>query len=203
MGSLISSNHDREFESIKSKYFSSIDQLIEQHYENSLSEKRLKANMSICLESKYFDELYSIDESKNQPYIYWLQYLYDYLSIDVRDKEWAREMLELLDEEQFLTENKYLSQFFFKDFYLSSEPNCIKDPKSDTSVNNDIYEEASLELRTSMNNSNLGMMRALGGSIGPNAIIEETENDVNLNINDETDTDSKYKNYRNKVKKYI
>ena len=203
MGSLISSNNDREFESIKSKYFSSIDQLIEQHYENSLSEKRLKANMSICLESKYFDELYSIDESKNQPYIYWLQYLYDYLSIDVRDKEWAREMLELLDEEQFLTENKYLSQFFFKDFYLSSEPNCIKDPKSDTSVNNDIYEEASLELRTSMNNSNLGMMRALGGSIGPNAIIEETENDVNLNINDETDTDSKYKNYRNKVKKYI
>lgn len=116
MGSLISSNHDREFESIKSKYFSSIDQLIEQHYENSLSEKRLKANMSICLESKYFDELYSIDESKNQPYIYWLQYLYDYLSIDVRDKEWAREMLELLDEEQFLTENKYLSQFFSKIF---------------------------------------------------------------------------------------
>jgi len=54
-----------------------------------------------------------------------------------------------------------------------------------------------------MNNSNLGMMRALGGSIGPNAIIEETENDVNLNINDETDTDSKYKNYRNKVKNIL
>ena len=203
MGSLISHNPDKKFDTLKSKYFSSIDQIIKQHYENSLSEKRLKANMSICLESKYFDELYSIDESKNQPYIYWLQYLYDYLSIDVRDKEWAGEMLELLDEEQFLSENKYLSQFFFKDFYLSSEPNCIRDPKSDTSVNNDIYEEASLELRTSMNNSNLGMMRALGGSIGPNAIIEETENEVNLNINDETDTDSKYKTYRNKVKKYI
>jgi hypothetical protein len=203
MGSLISHNPDKKFDTLKSKYFSSIDQLIKQHYENSLSEKRLKTNMSICLESKYFDELYSIDESKNQPYIYWLQYLYDYLSIDVRDKEWTGEMLELLDEEQFLSENKYLSQFFFKDFYLSSEPNCIRDPKSDTSVNNDIYEEASLELRTSMNNSNLGMMRALGGSIGPNAIIEETENEVNLNINDETDTDSKYKTYRNKVKKYI
>jgi len=203
MGSLISHNPDKKFETLKSKYFSSIDQIIKQHYENSLSEKRLKTNMSICLESKYFDELYSIDESKNQPYIYWLQYLYDYLSIDVRDKEWAGEMLELLDEEQFLSENKYLSQFFFKDFYLSSKPNCIRDPKSDTSVNNDIYEEASLELRTSMNNSNLGMMRALGGSIGPNAIIEETENEVNLNINDETDTDSKYKTYRNKVKKYI
>ena len=203
MGSLISHNPDKKFDTLKSKYFSSIDQIIKQHYENSLSEKRLKTNMSICLESKYFDELYSIDESKNQPYIYWLQYLYDYLSIDVRDKEWAGEMLELLDEEQFLSENKYLSQFFFKDFYLSSEPNCIRDPKSDTSVNNDIYEEASLELRTSMNNSNLGMMRALGGSIGPNAIIEETENEVNLNINDETDTDSKYKTYRNKVKKYI
>ena len=79
MGSLISHNPDKKFETLKSKYFSSIDQIIKQHYENSLSEKRLKTNMSICLESKYFDELYSIDESKNQPYIYWLQYLYDYL----------------------------------------------------------------------------------------------------------------------------
>jgi len=203
MGSLFSQNDDKKFDVVKSKYFSSINQMINQHYENSLSDKRIRANMSICLESKYFDELYSSEETQNQEYIYWLQYLYDYLSIDLRNKEWAVEMLELLEEEQFLSENKYLSSFFFKDFYLSSEPNCIKDPKSDISVSNDLYEEASYELRTSMNNSNLGMMRALGGSIGPNAAVEDTDNDVNLSINDGTDTDSKYKTYRNKVKKYI
>ena len=203
MGSLFSQNDDKKFDVVKSKYFSSINQMINQHYENSLSDKRIRANMSICLESKYFDELYSSEETQNQEYIYWLQYLYDYLSIDLRNKEWAVEMLDLLEEEQFLSENKYLSSFFFKDFYLSSEPNCIRDPKSDISVSNDLYEEASYELRTSMNNSNLGMMRALGGSIGPNAAVEDTDNDINLSINDGIDTDSKYKTYRNKVKKYI
>ena len=204
MGSLIHSNIDKSFDNLKSKYFSSVDQLIKQHYENNISEKRLKANMSICLENKYFDEINSTEEVLNQPYIYWLEYLYDYLSLDLGDKEWAIEMLNLLDEEPFLSENKYLSQFFFKDFDMSSEPSCMKKSKNDISFNNDIYEEPSLELRTSMSNSNLGMMRALGGSIGPNAITDDdTNNDINISINDATDTDSKYKTFRNKVKKYI
>ena len=205
MGSLFSSKNDNVFDSVKSKYFNSINQIIRQHYDSCLSQKRMKTNMSICLESKFFDELYSSVESQNQPYIYWLQYLYDYLSIDLSDKEWAREMLILLDEEQFLSENKYLSQFFFKDFYMSSEPHCMKSSKNDTSLSNDIYEEPSYELRTSINNSNLNMMRALGGSIGPNALIDDdnNDNDVNISVNDAADSDSKYKSYRNKVKKYI
>ena len=205
MGSLISTNNDKDFDNVKSKYFSSIDQLIKQHYENNISEKRLRTNISICFENKYFDEICSTEESLNQSYIYWLQYLYDYLSLDLRDKEWAREMLVLLDEEQFLSENKYLSQFFFKDFYMSSEPHCMKSSRNDTSLSNDIYEEPSYELRTSINNSNLNMMRALGGSIGPNALIDDdnNDNDVNISVNDAADSDSKYKSYRNKVKKYI
>ena len=62
--------------------------------------------MSICLENKYFDEIYSSEESQSNNYVYWLQYLYDYLSVDLRNKEWAQEMLVLLEEEQFLSENK-------------------------------------------------------------------------------------------------
>ena len=203
MGSFFFPRTDKVYESIKSGYFLEINQLIKQHYESGITPKRLKNNVSICLENKYFDELYAAEDKENIEYIYWLDYLYNYLSIEVRDKEWAQEMLILLDEEQFLPENKYLSQFFFKDFYLSSEPNCIKDPKNDSSVNNDIYEDASVELRTSMNNSNLGMMRALGGTIGPNAITDDENNNDFGSINDDTDTDQKYKAYRNKVKKYI
>ena len=201
MGSLFFQKTDTEFENIKSKYFAAMNQILKQHYDSGTSEKRLKNNMSICLENKYFDELYSPEEKENLEYIYWLQYLYNYLSLEVRDKEWAQEMLILLDDEPFLSENKYLSQFFFKDFYLSSEPSCIKESKNDSTVNNDIYEEASLELRTSMNNSN--MMRALGGTIGPNAITDDDNNNDFGSINDDTDTDQKYKAYRNKVKKYI
>ena len=204
MGSIFYSKNNKDFDSVKSKYFESINQIIKQHYDNCLSQRRLQSNMTICLESKYFDELYTQEENQNQTYIYWLQYLYDYLSVDLRDKEWAREMLILLDDEQFLSENKYLSQFFFKDFEMSAEPSCIKETNIDTSDSNDIYEEPSYELRTSINNSNLGMMRALGGSICPNAIMEEdTNNDISINVNDATDTDSKYKSFRRRVKKYI
>ena len=204
MGSVTSSNNDKQFDTLRKKYFKSINQIIHQHYENCITQKRLNSNMSICLENKYFDEIYSSEESQSNNYVYWLQYLYDYLSVDLRNKEWAQEMLVLLEEEQFLSGNKYLSQFFYKDFYLSSEPNCMRDPKNDTSVNNDIYEEPSLELRTSINNSNLNMMRALGGSIGPNAIIDDdNDNEINISVNEAADSDSKYKSYRNKVKKYI
>ena len=172
MGSLFSKQKDKEFETVKTKYLNSINQLIRQHYDNSISQKRLRTNMSVCFESKYFDEINASEESQNQEYIYWLQYLYNYLSIDLRNREWAQEMIILLDEEQFLSENKYLSHFFYRDFYMSAEPTCIRQSKNDTSINNEIYEEASYELRTSINNSNLNMMRALGGSIGPNALTE-------------------------------
>ena len=204
MGSIISSKNDKQFDSLKKKYFNSINQIVQQHYDNCVTPKRLNTNMSICFDNKYFDEIYSTEEVQNNTYIYWLQYLYNYLSIDLRDKEWAQEMLIFLEKEQFLSENKYLSHFFYKEFFMNSEPSCMRDPKNDISINNDIYEEPSLELRTSINNSNLNMMRALGGSIGPNAIIDDgNDNDINISINEAVDSDSKYKSYRNKVKKYI
>ena len=204
MGSIISSKNDKQFNSLKKKYFNSINQIVQQHYDNCVTQKRLNTNMSICFDNKYFDEIYSTEEVQNNTYIYWLQYLYNYLSIDLRDKEWAQEMLIFLEKEQFLSENKYLSHFFYKEFFMNSEPSCMRDPKNDISINNDIYEEPSLELRTSINNSNLNMMRALGGSIGPNAIIDDdNDNDINISINEAVDSDSKYKSYRNKVKKYI
>ena len=204
MGSIISSKNDKQFNSLKKKYFNSINQIVQQHYDNCVAPKRLNTNMSICFDNKYFDEIYSTEEVQNNTYIYWLQYLYNYLSIDLRDKEWAQEMLIFLEKEQFLSENKYLSHFFYKEFFMNSEPSCMRDPKNDISINNDIYEEPSLELRTSINNSNLNMMRALGGSIGPNAIIDDdNDNDINISINEAVDSDSKYKSYRNKVKKYI
>ena len=200
MGSIISSYNDNNFDSVKSKYFNSVHQIINQHYESNITPKRLNANASICFENKSFDGVYASEETQAQSYIEWLQYLYNYLTIEIGDKEWAQEMIILLDDELFLSENKYLSQFFFRDFFMSLEPNCIKDSKNNNSVNNDIYEEGSYETRTSINNSD--MMRALGGSIGPNAAIDdETDNNINLSIN--ADSDSKYKSYRNKVKKYI
>jgi hypothetical protein len=44
-----------------------------------------------------------------------LDYLYTYLEEEkMKHRYWAGQMLDKLDEEYFLAENKYLSQFFLK-----------------------------------------------------------------------------------------
>ena len=47
-------------------------------------------------------------------FINWLDYLYLYLEEERnKDRTWAGHLLNKLDQEYFLMENKYLSQFFF------------------------------------------------------------------------------------------
>jgi hypothetical protein len=118
MGKLLSKNNDNfmnneKTKTIKSEYFSTINQILRYNYDQGFNENRIENNMRICLEKKCFDELYDSEEIISPNYIYWLDYLYNYLSIEQNDKEWASEMLTKLDEEPFLTENKYLSHFFF------------------------------------------------------------------------------------------
>ena len=114
-------------------------------------------------------------------------------------------MILKLDKEPFLTENKYLSQFFFKEFLINTESNCIKESKDDD-INNESNDECfnnSNDLRISFNDNKLNMMRNLGGTFGPNspkAGIDTQDNTENIK---EIDAEKKYKSFRNKVKKYI
>ena len=180
MGSIISSYNDNNFDSVKSKYFNSVNQIINQHYESNITPKRLNANASICFENKSFDGVYASEETQAQSYIEWLQYLYNYLTIEIGDKEWAQEMIILLDDELFLSENKYLSQFFFRDFFMSLEPNCIKDSKNNNSVNvsGDIKIEMFNESNQRNYNSSLFTNEALIKSIGQSKIIDKSEQNI-------------------------
>ena len=213
MGNIFSNNNDnenlyKEIKTIKSQYFPIINQILKNNYDQGFNNDRIKNNMQMCLENKCFDEFSDSDEEINISYIYWLDYLYNYLSVDQNGKKWAREMIHLLDEERFLTENKYLSHFFFKEFYLNTEPNCLKDSKDDD--NNDSNDEVintsnnDIDLKVSMNNSNLNMMRNLGGTFMANEVVEvEVDNNDNNSNNNEMQAELKYKSFRNKVKKYI
>ena len=96
-----------KFKSIKSEYFSIVNQIIRNNYDQAFNEKRINDNMAICLEKKSFNEIYDLNEIENPSYIYWLDYLYHYLSVEQKNEEWANEMIEKLDEEPFLIENKY------------------------------------------------------------------------------------------------
>ena len=203
----------REIKDIKSKYFPLMNKLIRNNFDEGLNEDRIKNNMYICLEQKCFDEKNDSVEPIKTHYINWLDYLYNYLARDLKDKQWANEMIKELDAEPFLTENKYLSHFFFKEFYLNNEPKCLKDQtdnENDTN-NNELYDEYTgnndVDLRISMNNSNLNMMRNLGGTFMANSRVEVDLGDDNDNENDnnnrENEVEKKYKEFRNKVKKYI
>ena len=186
---------------IKSEYFSIINQILRDNYEQGFNENRLKINMNICLQRKCFDEIYDNEENINSPYIFWLDYLYNYLSIEQSGKEWADEMLRNLDEEPFLNENKYLSHFFFKEFLLNTEPNCIKNSKDEDNSNNDINDEIGNNEIISMDNSN--MIKNLGGSFMGNANNIEVDSNSSNNQENDNDAEKKYKYLRKKVKKYI
>ena len=210
MGSKYSFSNDNnvinmnDYKEVKSRYFNTVNQILRNNYKKCLEEERIRNNMKKCLDKKSFNDIYNIEEIENPTYIHWLDYLYNYLFIQ-EDEEWAIEMILKLDKEQFLTENKYLSQFFFKEFLINTEPNCIKESKDDD-INNESNEEFfnnSKDLRISFNDNKLNMMRNLGGTFGPNSPptgIDTQDNTENIK---EIDADKKYKSYRNKVKKYI
>ena len=209
MGSNASQNNNinNYNKNIKSDYFTTIKKILRNNYEQCFDENRIKNNMLICLEKKSFKEIYDENEIINTPYINWLDYLYTYLSTERNKKEWASEMLQKLDEEQFLEENKYLSQFFFKEFYINTEPDCIKESKDDDSNNDsDDFINNSNDLKISLGNSNLNMMRNLGGTFGPNspqAQSEMIEKDGDASSSHENEPEKKYKSFRKQVKKYI
>ena len=210
MGSKYSFSNDNnvinmnDYKEVKSRYFNIVNQILRKNYENCSEEERIRKNMKNCLDKKSFNDIYEIDEIENLPYIHWLDYLYNYL-FNQEGEEWATEMILKLDKEQFLTENKYLSQFFFKEFLIKTEPNCIKESKDDEINNesNDEFFNNSKDLRISFNDNKLNMMRNLGGTFGPNSPQTGIDtNEYTENIK-EIDADKKYKTFRNIVKKYI
>ena len=99
MGNIFSQNKNSNIinskvsQIIKQQYFSTINQILRNNYNQGYDENRIKNNMKICLEKKSFDDFYDNEEIINPSYINWIDYLYNYLSIEQNDKEWASEMI--------------------------------------------------------------------------------------------------------------
>ena len=208
MGSLFCKNKNLEKnffdDEITQGYFEDLKTIFVHNY---VTNDGLLSNMKICLDEKNFDQVIEessttefIDpelnrmqtnyttnnnNSNTEPtnFINWLDYLYVYLEEEKnKDHNWAGELLDKLDQEYFLMENKYLSQFFFEEYGILSVPDCIcKKRKRERKINP---------------NNNLSMLNVtqnLGGSFGES--FNQFEN--------ESDAGYKYKEQRNKVKEYI
>ena len=173
---------------VEKKYFSSINTILNKKncYNYSLTD-----NLNICLSEKNFDQVpdasvqyFTIDEVEPTKFIYWLDFIYFYLSKEKSPKRyWPEQMIEELDKENFLSENKYLSEFFLEEFEIENAPECLykKEPKK-------IKKK-----KINFDNSLLNVTQNLGGSFVNNENNNEDEDFANL----------KYKHFRDKVKGYV
>ena len=202
MGSLFSCNKNQDQNPLSDEatqgYFDDLQTIFIRNY---IKNDNLLSNMKICLDEKNFDQV--IEEGSTtefqgdidlniqsiQPnivfepsnFVNWLDYLYLYLEEERnKDRIWAGHLLDKLDQEYFLMENKYLSQFFFEEYGILSTPDCI-------------YKRRKRERKINVNTSILNVTQNLGGSFGESFNVFENENDAEF----------KYKEKRNKVKGYI
>ena len=180
------SNNNFKGEKISKDYFSLINKILNKKNETNYN---LKNNLKICLEEKNFDQVsntslqYLTYEDKNKPknFINWLDFIYQYLSQEhSHERYWAMQMIDELDKESFESELKYLSEFFIEEFEIENEPKCIQ------------IEKIKRDIKLNLNNSTLNVTQNLGGSFGSQNIFEDFDNAT-----------LKYKEYRNKIKKYI
>ena len=192
MGNSKSNNNNKDDKNkIKKEYFSIINRIL---LEKNRTNSTLINNVKVALNEKNFDQISNtpIQYFKYAPnqepegFIYWLDFLYDYLFQEHSiDRYWALQMKEKLDEEKFLSENKYLSQFFLEEFEIENEPKCL---------NIQMNQIKSGRKKINLNKSTLNVTQNLGGSFS-NSFIKGDENEDLATL--------KYKEFRNKVKRYI
>ena len=183
MGSLFSCNKNPEknalSDDVTQGYFEDLKSIFIHNYINN---DNLLSNMKICLDEKNFDQVIEgsssepetndlnilLNNPNNEPsnFINWLDYLYNYLKKKKKKgRIWANHLLVKLDQEYFLMENKYLSQFFFEEYGILSTPDCI-------------YKRRKRERKINVNTSILNVTQNLGGSFGESFNVFENENDA-------------------------
>ena len=189
MGNFKSNNNNDNKNKIKNDYFSIIHKIL---LEKNRTNSTLINNVKVALNEKNFDQISNTQvqyfkcapNQEPEGFIYWLDFLYDYLCQEHSiDRYWALRMKERLDEENFISENKYLSQFFLEEFEIENEPKCIQ-----------MIQIKSGRRKINVNNSILNVTQNLGGSFSNSSSKGEEIDDL---------ATLKYKEFRKKVKRYI
>ena len=141
------------------KYFSKVNTLLHKNYMQNLYSD---LNLEISLQKKSFLESQILQEELRD--INWFEYLINHLEKvkKNRDMTWAAELEELLKKETFFYENKYLSDFFYREYNLKTFPKAlINDPNKifyeDIKVDNIIDRRSNNDNKSynELNNSNV------------------------------------------------
>ena len=173
---------------IEKKYFSNINRILTK---KNCVNYSLTNNLKICLSEKNFDQVpdapvqyFTLNAGEEPKYfIHWLDFIYQYLSKESSlNCYWADEMMAELDKESFLSENKYLSEFFLEEFEFENAPDFL------------LKERVRVpEAKINVNKTCLNVTQNLGGSF-----MNSQSGSMYTDL-----TNLKYKHFRDKVKGYI
>ena len=188
------------------KYFSKVNTLLHKNYMQNLYSD---LNLEISLQKKSFLESQILQEELRD--INWFEYLINHLEKvkKNRDMTWAAELEELFKKETFFYENKYLSDFFYREYNLKTFPKVlINDPNKifyeDIKVDNINDKRSNNDNKSynELNNSNVDKSNSFNE-------LEVTNNlggsylEVKLDSLNPNDPTIKYIMDRNLVKAYI
>ena len=189
--------------SLEQKYFSKVNSLLHNNYTENLYSD---TNLEISLQKKSFMESQILEEELVD--IPWFDYIYNHLEKVKKKKNmtWVDEFEELILKEPFFYQNKYLSEFFYREYnlktfpkVLNNDPNNIFYEETNTDNNNDKQGniKSNEEQNNSLNKSNsyneLDVTNNLGGSYMEIKVDNLAPNDPTI----------KYVMDRNLVKAYI
>ena len=122
---------------LEQNYFSKVNTLLHNYYNNNLYSD---SNLEISFQKKSFNDNQIAQDNLED--ISWLNYIFNYLKkvqLDI-NMTWAGELEELLLKESFFYKNKYLSDFFYKEYNLKTFPKVLNNNFEyifDNELNND------------------------------------------------------------------
>ena len=169
-------------------------------------------NIYKAIEKKYFDRIINIrkiqpisDENKITK-INWKNYIIHYFYSRINEEEYFSNIIDDIQNESFLSENKYVSSAFFKEFILLTEPENLENIDKNLDCDDDEEIDKDEILLNNLKSITInGNMREINFSTSK---INLTNITVNLggsfNANDETSMNDEiafqYNIIRNRIK---
>ena len=170
-------------------------------------------NINKAIERKYFDKNITIrkvqiNQNQQQKNLTWKKYILNYFKSKENFESYYSYIINEIEDEIFLSENKYTSFAFFKEFELMTKPQIFKDfdkkiiNENDTNDENVVkqlifpYDE-NIEENNYLNTSKqiiTNITKYLGGSFNANNITQSISSDI---------TTHEYKLIRKRIKEII
>ena len=132
-----SDKKEEYFEKVKKGYFTLIKKDVKKRFE---ANHHRKNNIQVSYTRKEFSKTKVKELNANKyKFIYWNKYLLTYLEKKInKGKIWAVNLKTSIKNECFISENKYLSLFFFYDYDIQTKPVIFNTFNNNKISNNDL-----------------------------------------------------------------